>query len=146
MFKRATAALLLTVILSSCSLWKNAPKGWSGATGGEQLEKLFWGEIKDKDWAELQKHLAPLFVATSPDGRRNRDASIERWKQFDLQSVSLSDVQVETAGPDFVVTAKATFTGTMAGKPLPAEPIQTMTVWQQVKDGWVVIAHTDSLE
>jgi hypothetical protein len=145
MFKRAAFALLLTFILTSCSAWKNPPKGWNGATGGEQLERLFWDDIKSKDWNELEKHLEPMFVSTSPNARRDRAASIENWKQYDLKSVNLADVQVQTAGPDFIVTATLTATGTVGGKPISTEPMRTMTVWQQVSKGWVAIAHTDAL-
>ncbi len=145
MFKRAFAVLMLTLILSSCSMWKNPPKGWAGATGGEQLERLFWDDLKDKDWAELGKHLAPTFVSTSVDATRDRAASLERWKQYNVQSVSLADVQVQTAGADFVVTATVTLTGTMDGHPMPATPAHTMSVWQQVSKGWILVAHTDSL-
>src|SRR3954466_9687882 len=106
MQKRPIAIVSIAVLLfitTSCSMWKNPPKGWSGATGGEQLERLFWEDIKSKNWAELDKHLEPMFVSTSADARHNRAASLERWKQYDLQSVNVSDVQVQTAGADFVV-------------------------------------------
>ncbi len=145
MLKRTTLVLLLALATSSCSMWKNPPKGWGGATGGEQLEKLFWDEIKAKNWAELDKHVAPMFVANSPDATRDRAAAIDHWKQYDLQSVSLADVQVQTAGADFIVTATLTAAGSIAGKPIPSQPIHTMSVWQQVSKGWIVVAHTDSL-
>jgi hypothetical protein len=145
MLKRTAFAVLLVVIMSSCSVWKNPPKGWNGATGGEQLEGLFWEDIKAKNWSELDKHLAPTFVDHSPDATRDRAAALERWKKYDLQSVSLADVQVQTAGADFIVTSTLTATGTVAGKPIPTEPIHTMSVWQQVSKGWIVVAHTDSL-
>ncbi len=145
MLKRAALFAVFLLLLPSCSLWKNAPKGWSGATGGEQLERLFWDEIKAKNWPELQKHLAPLFVANSPDATRDQAAAIENWKRYDLQSVSLAEVQVHTAGVDFVVTSTVTLAGTIDGKPIPPQPVRSMTVWQQVSKGWVVIAHSDSL-
>ena len=145
MLKRIAVAAMLIVTMSSCTMWKNPPKGWNGATGGEQLERLFWDDIKAKDWSELDKHLAPMFVASSPGATRERSAAIEHWKQYDLQSVSLSEVQVQTAGADFVVTATVTATGTVAGKPIPPEPVHTMSVWQQVSKGWIVVAHSDAL-
>jgi hypothetical protein len=145
MLKRLSAVLLLAVSLSSCSLWKNAPKGWSGATGGEQLERQFWAEIQAKNWNELEKHLEPNFVATSGDARHNRAASIERWKQYEIQSVNIAEVQVQSAGADFVVTAAVTVNGTAGGKPITTGPVQTMTVWQQVSKGFVAVAHADTL-
>jgi len=145
MLRRTIFALLLIASVSSCSMWKTPKKGWSGATGGEQLERLFWDEIKAKNWAELDKHLAPMFVANSPRANRDRAAALEHWKQYDLQSVSLADVQVQTDGPDFIVTATLTVAGSVSGHAIAAEPIHSMTVWQQVSKGFVVIAHSDSL-
>lgn len=145
MLKRIAVAALLVVTMSSCSMWKNPPKGWGGATGGEQLERLFWDDVKAKNWSELEKHLSPMFVANSPDATRDRAAALEHWKQYELQSVSLADVQVQTAGADFIVTATLTATGTVGGKAMPSQPIHTMSVWQQVSKGWIVVAHTDAL-
>jgi hypothetical protein len=145
MLKRAALAVLLVVILSSCSMWKNQPKGWAGATAGEHLEHLLWEEIKAKKWAELDRHLAPMFVSNSPDATRDRAAAVEHWKQYDLQSVTIADVQVQTAGADFIVTATLTATGSVGGKPIPAQAVHTMTVWQQVSKGWMVVAHTDAM-
>jgi hypothetical protein len=140
-----TGVFALLFIMTSCSMWKNAPSGWAGATGGEQLERLFWDDIKTKNWVDLNKHLAPMFVSSSPDSRRDKESALEHWKQYDLQSVSLADVQVHTAGADFIVTALVTVTGTANGKPLPSEPVHTLSVWQQVSKGFIVVAHTDSL-
>lgn len=148
MLKRAAAiATVATLLLltTSCSMWKNPPKGWAGATGGEQLERLLWDDIKTKNWAELDKHLEPMFVSMSADARHDRAESLERWKKYDVQSVNVADVQVQTAGADFVVTARITLTGTVAGRPIPSQPVPTMTVWQQVSKGWVAVAHSDPL-
>src|SRR3954454_19595835 len=98
---QALALISLVLVLSSCSMWKNPPKGWNGATGGEQLERLFWEDIKAKNWQELDRHLSPTFVANSPAATRDRAASLERWKAYDLQSFSLAEVQVSSAGADF---------------------------------------------
>jgi hypothetical protein len=145
MFKRLLPVLAITLILSSCNMWKNPPKGWAGATGGEQLERLLWDDIKAKNWKDVDQHLEPNFIATTSTARFDKAASLERWKAYELQSVSLADVQVQTAGADFIVTATMTASGTAGGKPIASEPIKTMTVWQQVSKGWVAVAHTDSL-
>jgi Domain of unknown function (DUF4440) len=148
MLKRFAGLVLigsLLLITSSCSMWKNPPKGWNGATGGEQLERLLWDEIKAKNWPELEKRLEPMFVSTSPEARHDRATSLERWKSYDLQSVNIADVQVQSAGADFIVTAQVTLTGTAGGKPLPSQPVATLTVWQQVSKGFVAVAHSDPL-
>jgi len=145
MLKRTVFAIVVVAALSSCSMYKNPPKGWAGATGGEQLERLLWDDIKAKNWMVVESHLEPNFTATTPTARFDKAASLERWKKYELQSVSLAEVQVQTAGADFIVTATLTASGMAGGSPIPAEPIHTMTVWQQVSKGWVAVAHSDSL-
>lgn len=147
MLKRLAAVVLCTVLLflTGCTMYSKPKSGFAGATGGEQLERQFWDDIQKKDWKDLQPRLAPMFVSSTPTGNRNRQASIDTWQQWSLQSVSLSDVQVQSAGSDFIVTANLTVTGTLNGKPAPVEPVHSMTVWQQVSKGFVAVAHSDTL-
>ena len=149
MSKRVLAVALVgafLLLLSACAITSSKPqKGFAGATGGEQLEKEFWEAIRTKDWKNVEPRLAPMFVSTSPDATRDRAASLEHWKKWDLQSVTVNDVQVQSAGSDFVVTATVTVTGTLGGQPAPAQPVHTLTVWQQVSKGFIVVAHSDPL-
>lgn len=149
MLKHASAISILAVLLfllSACAITSSKPqKGFAGATGGEQLEQQFWNDIKAKDWKNLEPRLAPMFVSTNPDATRDRAASLEHWKKWDLQSVTVNDVQVQSAGGDFVVTATVTVTGTLGGQPAPPQPVHTLTVWQQVSKGFIVVAHSDPL-
>jgi hypothetical protein len=85
-----------------------------------------------------------MFTFVSSSGTRDRAAALEQWKTWDVQSVSLGDVQVRTAGGDFIVTASVTLTGTVGGQPAPSQPIHTMTVWQQVSKGFVAVAHSEA--
>jgi len=148
MFKRACAVVGLAVllfVLSSCTLYSKPKSGFAGATGGEQLEKQFWDAIKTKNWKDLEPRLAPMFTSSSTDGARDRAASLDRWKQWNLQSVAVSDVQVQSAGADFVVTATVSLTGTLGSQAAPSQPIHTLSVWQQVSKGFVMVAHSDSV-
>jgi hypothetical protein len=133
------------LVLSSCTMYSKPKAGFAGATGGEQLEREMWNAIKAKDWKTLDHHLAPTFVGASNAATRDRAAMLERWKSWNLQSVSVGDVQVQSAGADFIVTAVITIAGSLGGEPAPSQPIRTMTVWQQVSKGFVAVAHSDSL-
>jgi len=148
MLMRLFTVVLCAVSLfltAGCTMYSKPKSGFAGATGGEQLERQFWDDIQKKDWKDLQPRLAPMFVSSTATGNRDRQASIDYWQQWSLQSVSLADVQVQSAGTDFVVTATLTVTGTLNGKPAPVEPVHSMTVWQQVSKGFVVVAHSDTL-
>jgi hypothetical protein len=141
--------LILTVLLlasfPACTMWKEKPvSAWSSATGGEHLEKLFWQSVKDKNYKELEKHLAPTFVAVGPEGTRDRAATLDHLKSMDLADFSMGDLSVQPVGGDMVVTYTLTVRGTINGQPLPTLPLHMMTVWQQVKAGHVAIAHSVS--
>jgi hypothetical protein len=147
MLKRASAVAMLTAVLftlPSCTIYSKPKSGFTGATGGEQLERQFWNDIKTKDWKDLGPRLAPSFTFSSATGARDRAASLELWKSWSLESVAVSDLQVQSAGADFVVTANVTFTGTRGSQQPSSQPIHTMTVWQQVSKGFVAVAHSEA--
>lgn len=139
---RGLTLVLAALLLAGCGSPK--PNTWSGATGAEQFERLFWQSIQQKDWTNVEHHLASNFVATTPTGRLERADALARIKQLDIQDFTLGDVDVRPAGSDMVVTYDITLHGTVGGQPLPATPVHMMTVWQQVKHGWIAVAHADS--
>ena len=131
---------------SACTMWKEKPaNSWSSATGAEQFERLLWSEVKAQRWAEVEGHLAPTFVSLYPGGTRDRAATMDYLKSLALADYTLGDFTTTTNGADMVVTYTARVTGTHQGKPLSAEPIRMMTVWQQVTKSWVAIAHSETL-
>lgn len=135
--------ILLATAINGCAMWKERPvKAWQQATGGEHLERLFWNEIKGRNWVELEKHLAPTFVSISPAGRHDRAAALEHLKGIDLTDYVLGEFDIQPNGTDLVVTYTITMRGTHSGRPLPAGPIRMMTVWHQAKRGWMAIAQS----
>ena len=139
-------ALIALLPTAACSMWKQPGKGWVGATGGEQLVRLYWDEVKAKNWAELERHIASSAAFTNPHGIFDRAGYLESVKKMQLTDYSLGDVSVHMNGSDMVVTYNITMKGTYDGQPLPAEAIHMMTVWQQVTKGWIVIAQAGALQ
>ncbi len=136
------ASLLACAFLSGC--WEKAKTtAWSNATGAESFERLMWDDIKAKNWNSVEQHLGAAFVLTTPEGIYNRDRTMEYLKGgFDVEDYSMGDLNVWPAGNDMVVTYTITLRGTENGKPLPSTPVHMMTVWQQVKRGWIAVAHS----
>jgi hypothetical protein len=140
----------LTIILlcgaamfPGCTVWNDRPaKTFTDATGGEGLERVFWRELKAQRWNKVERSLASNFVSVTPPGQRDRAATLEHLKQLRLQDYSLGEFQTELNGNTFVVTYTATVHGTINGQPLPEGPMHMMTVWQEQKAGWVVIARS----
>src|SRR5690348_6865135 len=141
---RMPLALLLLSLLTGCTMWKEhkTVHGWSDATSGEQLERLFWGDLKAKNWSDLEKHLSSGFIYLSPHGTLDRATAVEELKRINVTDFSLGDFVTQQNGPDLVVTYTVTAQGTRDGAPLPSGPIHMMTVWQQIAHGWIAIAHS----
>jgi ketosteroid isomerase-like protein len=135
--------LAIAITLPACSVWsEHKPTAWTDVTGGESLERVFWREVKAKDWAGVEQHLAGNYVFVTPSGVYDAAEAIERWKQLEVEDYSLGDFNVQLNGNAYVVTYTATVRGKRAGQPLPEGPIRAMTIWQQVARNWVAVAHS----
>ena len=137
--------LVCTLVLTGCTLWREHPVSkWADATGGEGLERSFWNEVKAKNWSELERHIAANYVCITPHGRLDRSTALEHLRQLELSDFSLGEVEVELDGNVFVVTYSITMSSSGNGTAVPNIPMRMMTVWQQQKMGWMVIAQTVS--
>jgi hypothetical protein len=145
MFRHLSLLFLICgmVLLSACTVWPERPATeFSQALGGEELERVFWKEIKAKHWDEVERRIASNFVSINAEGQHDRAATLERLKQLELKDYSLGDFQTELNGNTFVVAYTIILHGTRNGQPLPEEPQRVLTVWQQQVKGWVEIAHS----
>lgn len=137
-------ALVLCLVVPALGCWADKqPPTWKSATGPEAYEKLFWDEVKAKNWAEVERHLGATFVAVDAEGKHDRAQSMELFKQLELQDYSLGEVEATPNGADMMVTYTIVMRGTYKGQPLPATPFRMLSVWQQVKGGWIAVAHAD---
>ncbi|MGH9546403.1 MAG: nuclear transport factor 2 family protein [Terriglobales bacterium] len=147
MNNRLAVSVLLSAILllSACTMWREHPGSnkWKDATGGEGLERSFWKEVKDKNWNELERHIASNYMSISPEGGRlDKAGALVQLQQLQLNDYTLGDLQTELNSDTFVVTYTMAMRGTSAGQPLPSEPVRMMSVWQKQSAGWMAIAHS----
>jgi hypothetical protein len=144
--KHRLAVLMLFTIMSlaGCTMWReHQVSDFKDATGGEGLERSFWKQVKAKRWNALEGHLAGNYVLVTPEaGRLDRPAALARFRQIQLDEYTLGDLQTEMNTETLVVTYAITMRGTLAGQPLPTDPVRMMTVWQKQKAGWMEIAHS----
>ena len=133
-------ALLAT---TACTMYGEKPKpAWDTATSGEQYERLFWDSVKAKNWADVESHLSGTVITETPDAVRNKQQTMDHIRQLNLTDYSLGDLQTETNGPDLIVTYTITIHGSFNSQPLPDKPQRMMSVWQPMKKGAVMAAHT----
>ena len=144
MCKRALVfVLVLCMISTGCSIWGKRAPGFSGATGGEQLQRAFLDDIKNKNWTEAEQRLSANFILVTPSGVYDRAASMERIRSLDLKGYTLSDVNVRPQGADAVLTYLISIDGTMNGHALPSEPQRVVSTWQDVSGHWILISQVN---
>ena len=133
------------IFVSACTFYGHRPAhAFSEATGGEDLEQVFWKEVKAGHWADVDRVLASNYLGTTPAETLDRTAALEQYHQWQLKHYSLGDVRTELNGTTIVVTYTITLVGTAGSQPLPSAPLRMMSVWQEQKAGWVMIAHSVS--
>jgi hypothetical protein len=133
-----TAVFLLSLaLLAGCA---GSPKHatWKNATGSEQHERLMWQAMKSQQWNDVASHLAPMFVGVGADGRKyDREGWMEYWKSARLGDYSLGEVMVDPAGTNMVVS----YVLVISQQPTASnQPLRVLSVWQQVKSGWIMTA------
>jgi ketosteroid isomerase-like protein len=113
---------------------------WNTATGANEHERLMWQAVRDKDWANFERHLSPTFIGVNADGQMfDRAGWIEHWKSAQVLEFSLGEVKVQPEGPDMKVTYIFHLQGSGAA-PAPAAGLRVVSVWQQVSSRWVLTA------
>jgi Domain of unknown function (DUF4440) len=147
---RMLALVLVLTFASACTFYGEHPaRSMAEATGGEGLERVFWKNVQAANWVEVERALASNYAGVTPGGTLDRSATLEQYRQWQLKDYALGDLQTELNGITIVVTYTITLdgvasNGTGGSQPLPSAPQHMMTVWQQQKAGWVVIAHSVS--
>lgn len=144
--RRFLAATLLLIALAGCTVWKDPKHStWSSASGAEQCERLMWRAFMEKDWTEAEHHLAPAFVGVDPQGRHfDRAGWIERWKAAQIRDLSLGEVSVQPEGADMVVTYELHLEASDAGHDIAPKALRVISVWQQLKRGWIMISQSST--
>ena len=138
-------SILLLASLIACTKWEE-PKThtFKTATGAEQYERLMWDAVKNKDRLAISSHLASNYVHEDETGTKNKEQYLAELEQTTVSDYALADLNVTPQGIDMIVTYQITLRGNSAGKSFPNEPIRMMSVWQQQKAGWVLVAQSSS--
>jgi ketosteroid isomerase-like protein/quercetin dioxygenase-like cupin family protein len=105
-----------------------------------QLERDWSDAVKRQDTAWMERHYAPEYTWTSPDGTINdRKTDIEDAKNVTFDSMELSDTQVRVNGDTAVVTGVTTLTGKYKGQDISGRYRFTDTFVR--RDGrWLILA------
>ncbi len=129
------------LVLSGCNAW-NAPQHptWTQATAPEHFERLMWKAIHDKDWREVDRHLAPVFVGSGPRGETLDHSSwIDYWKKAEIKDFSMGEFITQPDGTDMVATYVLHLSGAEA---IAGKGLRIVSVWQELKAGWVLTSQS----
>ena len=137
-------SIVMGVLLSGCNAW-NAPQRptWIQATAPEHFERLMWKAIHEKDWREVDRHLAPVFVGSGPRGETLDHTSwIEYWKKAQMQDFSIGEFTTQSDGADMVATYVLHLNSTETGQGFSGKGLRIVSVWQELKAGWVLTSQS----
>ena len=130
----------LEVLLVELKSPASAPQTGDAAAALMQLERDWADAAKRQDTAWMERHYAPEYTWTSPDGTINdRKTDIEDAKNVTFDSLEVSDTQVRVNGDTAVVTGVTTIKGAYKGQDISGRYRFTDTFVR--RDGrWQVLA------
>lgn len=146
-FKLALLAAVIFALLASpgCTFYGEHPaKTMEQATGGEGLERVFWQNVQAANWVEVERAIASNYAGAGPDGTFDRTAAMNKYRSWQLKEYAIGDLKTELNTTTIVVTYNITLNGSAGSQPLPSTPQHMLTVWQQQKARWVMIAQSAS--
>jgi ketosteroid isomerase-like protein len=116
------------------------------AQGGDAVAAIMrlegeWGDaVKRQDTGWMERHYAPEYTWTSPEGTVNdRSADIEDAKNYAIDAMEVSDTRVRVVGDTAVVTGVTALKGKYKGQDFGGKYRFTDTLVR--RDGrWVILA------
>ena len=143
----AAVVVLMGLLLgpSGCTMWPEGKAAtWKNATGIENMEQLFWKAMKEKDWANVESHLASEYHHVSAEGVYDKQQTVAILKTFTLDDYSLGEFTVTSHGDVATVSYIATYRFTDKGKQVGPMTQRYMNTWQKQKSGWVAISSAET--
>jgi hypothetical protein len=156
--------IMALMFASACTFYGERPaRTMAEATGGEGLERIFWKNVQSANWIEVERAIASNYSGVGATGTLDRSATLDQYRSWQLKDFAIGDLKTELNGSTVVVTYTITLNGVLSNgaghlpqglqqasqqpaQQLPSAPQHMMTVWQQQKKGWVVIAHSVSTQ
>jgi len=135
---------LLVMLLSLPAWLATAQQEQASTPEGQQIiqqEQSMWQALKNKDRAALDAMTGSTAMFVTDKGTQNKWDFLNSLPQLNLQTNSLSNIQVRMPGGDSrIVTYQLHQSGTMAGQPLPATAWVT-SVWYNQNGKWLLVSH-----
>lgn len=135
MLKRAAGVIGVVVLLTSCTMYSKPKSGWAGATGGENIEQFFWDDVRNKDFRKVDGHISSTLVGSGSSGTYDKAAFLQQLQS--APAATVSDCASKLNGDSLMITCNLQREG--------APRMNSLSVWQQYKKGWLMVAHAEAV-
>jgi hypothetical protein len=136
----ALAAALATVGLSGCTVYgEKKPPTLKSTTSAEQYERIFWSTVKAKKWERLPGMLATNVMYNAGGKVLNKDQVLSYLQGLNLADFTITNMVVKPNGVDMSLS----YTLQLSPAGGPVQTLTAISVWQQVAQGWILIAHAE---
>lgn len=142
------AALIATLLaagaacasLSGCTVWgaKNPPT-LSSTTSAEQCERLFWAKAREGRWKDIAPLVGPNVVYAVSGEVLTRDQIVPYLQSQKIREFVIGNMAVRPNGHDMTLS----YTIQISGEQGQVQSLVAVSVWQQVKRGWILILHAE---
>jgi hypothetical protein len=134
------AASLAAVAMSGCTIYgEKKPPNLQSTTSAEQYERIFWSAVKAKNWLQIPGMLAANVMFSAGGKILSKDQVVPYLQGLNIADFTISNMVVKPNGVD--MTLSYTLQLSSAGGPL--QTLTAISVWQQVAQGLILIAHTE---
>lgn len=135
------AVILCLVLLPACSMWEKQPNTWTGATAGEQLDRLWWQDVKAQRFDQLARHVSATFMGVTANAQLDRAGLLQYLRELQVTDYTLGDFVTQSNGADLMVSYRATFNA-IRGTQSVQMTARYLSIWQHTRDGWILTAQT----
>ena len=126
--------------LSGCTVYPDKkPPTLKSTTSAEQYERLLWAAGKAKKCVQLPGMLAANVMYSVGGKVLSKDETLAYLQGLNLTDFNITGMVVKPNGPDMSLSYTLQLSK-------PGAPVQTFTcisVWQQVQQGLILIAHSE---
>lgn len=107
---------------------------------GEMLVRLFWADVKAKNWDAVASTFADGFQSVRVNGATDRVRELALYKKISIGNYKLTGFKVTRQGPVLTVSYRASVEEVFGGKKHTAKDVVRQCVWLNVGGKWKMIA------
>jgi hypothetical protein len=122
--------MVLTVLLSGCTIGAEVKPTLGTTTSAEQVQRIFWQDVKDGKWLTVQSLLVDNVTWRNGNQVLTRDQIVPYLQQLQVKDFLISNLVVKANENDMTVLYDLQVTTGSSGQ----QPVNlhAVAVWQQV--------------